>query len=98
MSVLPIEDILETEQSQIERRRQFIPRCCPPAPKPGASSEGDETKVGRSPLAGVVLSFTRKTRRSRSGERLASRCRCDEDGDKINAQWAGIVKSIEWRP
>ena len=52
------------------------------APKPGASAKGDETKLCRRPLAGVVVPFAHETRRSCSGEPLASRSRCDEDGDK----------------
>jgi biotin carboxyl carrier protein len=64
------------------------------APEPGASSEGDETKV-RSPLAGVVVGLHVKPGDRVQVNDLLLLLDAIKTEIKINAQSAGIVKSIE---
>ena len=69
----------------------------PNAPKPGASSEGDETKV-RSPLAGVAVGLHVKPGDRVQVNDLLLGLDAMKMEIKINAQSAGIVKSIAMAP
>lgn len=70
----------------------------PTAPKPGASSEDDETKVCRSPLAGVVVRLYVKPGDRVQVNDLLLVLDAMKMEIKINAQSAGVVKSIEVVP
>lgn len=70
----------------------------PTAPKPGMSSEVDEAKVCRSPLAGVVVRLHVKPGDSVRANDLLLALDAMKMEIKINAQSAGIIKSIEVAP
>ena len=70
----------------------------PTAPKPGASSEVDEAKVCRSPLAGVVVRLHVKLGDHVQMNDLLMVLDAMKMEIKINAQSAGVVKSIEVAP
>jgi len=70
----------------------------PTAPKPGASSEVDEAKVCRSPLAGVVARLYVKPGDHVHVNDLLLVLDAMKMEIKINAQLAGVVKSIEAAP
>ena len=70
----------------------------PTAPKPGTSSEIDETRVCRSPLAGVVVRLHVKPGESVQVNDLLVVLDAMKMEIKINAQSAGVVKSIEVAP
>ena len=70
----------------------------PTAPKPGTSSEVNETKVCRSPLAGVVVRLHVKTGDSVRVNDLLLVLDAMKMEIKISAQSEGIVKSIEAAP
>jgi methylmalonyl-CoA carboxyltransferase small subunit len=67
----------------------------PTAPKPGTSSEVDESKVCRSPLAGVVVRLQVKPGDSVRANELLLVLDAMKMEIKINAQSAGTVESIE---
>ncbi|HEX8797810.1 MAG TPA: biotin/lipoyl-containing protein [Terriglobales bacterium] len=70
----------------------------PTAPKPGTSSEVNEAKVCRSPLAGVVVRLHVKPGDSVRVNDLLLVLDAMKMEIKINAQSAGIIKSIEVAP
>ena len=70
----------------------------PTAPKPGTSSEVNEAKVCRSPLAGVVVRLHVKAGDSVRVNDLLLVLDAMKMEIKINAQSAGVVKSIEVAP
>lgn len=70
----------------------------PTAPKPGASSEVDECKLCRSPLAGVVVRLHVEPGDSVRVNDLLLVLDARKMEIKINAQSAGTVKSIEVAP
>ena len=70
----------------------------PTAPKPGTSSKVNETKVCRSPLAGVVIRLHVKTGDSVRVNDLLLVLDAMKMEIKISAQSEGIVKSIEVAP
>ena len=70
----------------------------PTAPKPGASSEVNEAKVCRSPLAGVVVRLHVKPGDSVQVNDLLLVLDAMKMEIKINAQCVGIIKSIEVAP
>jgi methylmalonyl-CoA carboxyltransferase small subunit len=67
----------------------------PTAPKPGTSSEVNEAKVCRSPLAGVVVRLHVKAGDSVRVNDLLLVLDAMKMEIKINAQSTGVVKSIE---
>jgi methylmalonyl-CoA carboxyltransferase small subunit len=70
----------------------------PTAPKPGTSSEVNEAKVCRSPLAGVVVRLHVKPGDSAQVNDLLLVLDAMKMEIKINAQSAGVVKSVEVAP
>jgi methylmalonyl-CoA carboxyltransferase small subunit len=70
----------------------------PTAPKPGTSSDVNEAKVCRSPLAGVVVRLHVKAGDSVRVNDLLLVLDAMKMEIKINAQSAGVVKSIEVAP
>ena len=70
----------------------------PTAPKPGTLSEVDESKVCRSPLAGVVLRLQAKPGEHVEVNDLLLVLDAMKMEIKINAQSSGIIKSIEVAP
>ena len=70
----------------------------PTAPKPGTPSEVNEAKVCRSPLAGVVVRLHVKPGDSVRVNDLLLVLDAMKMEIKINAQSAGIIKSIEVAP
>ena len=73
-----------------------MPPCCRPLLNPGASSEGHETRVYRSPLAGLVVGLHVKP-----GDRVQVNdllLVLDAVKMEINTQPAGIIRSIEVSP
>jgi methylmalonyl-CoA carboxyltransferase small subunit len=70
----------------------------PTAPKPGTSSEGDEARVCRSPLAGVVARLHVKPGDPVEVNDVLLVLDAMKMEIKITAQSAGIVKSIEVAP
>ena len=70
----------------------------PTAPKPGTSSEGDEAKVCRSPLAGVVVRLHVKPGDRVQVDDVLLVLDAMKMEIKIKSQSAGIVKSVEVAP
>lgn len=70
----------------------------PTAPKPGSSSQIDESKVCRSPLAGVVIRLHVKPGDQVRLNDLLLVLDAMKMEIKINAQTSGIVKSVEVVP
>ena len=70
----------------------------PTAPKPGTSSEVNEAKVCRSPLAGVVVRLHVKPGDSVQVDDLLLVLDAMKMEIKVNAQCVGIIKSIEVAP
>jgi methylmalonyl-CoA carboxyltransferase small subunit len=70
----------------------------PTAPKPGASSEGDESKVCRSPLAGVVVRLHVKPGDRVQADDVLLVLDAMKMEIKIKSQSAGVVKSIDVAP
>jgi methylmalonyl-CoA carboxyltransferase small subunit len=70
----------------------------PTAPKPGGSSEVDELKVCRSPLAGVVVRLNVKPGDLIQMNDLLLVLDAMKMEIKINAQSSGTVKSVEVAP
>ena len=70
----------------------------PTAPKPGTSSDVNEAKVCRSPLAGVVVRVHVKPGESVKVNDLLLVLDAMKMEIRINAQSAGTVKSVEVGP
>jgi methylmalonyl-CoA carboxyltransferase small subunit len=70
----------------------------PTAPKPGLSSQIDESKVCRSPLAGVVVRLHVKPGDQVQSNALLLVLDAMKMEIKINAQTSGTVKSVEVAP
>lgn len=93
-----VEEAERSGESELSTPAGIYSSVLPTAPKPGTSLEGDESKVCRSPLAGVVVRLHVKPGDRVQVNDLLLILDAMKMEIKINAQSAGTVKSIEVAP